>query len=159
MGMYTYFTFDGTVKEKYRKDLGVILSKDYPETFEDKVIGMNPDFTDFANGERASMILGGYQCDDDCTYNPETGELHLECDIKNYSEQNSDGTYKPKNSSKLFIELLPELCETDKYLAYSSFYEEDEMALRFEYVKGKWIQTNKAEYDKAWNEAHSYGLW
>ena len=159
MGMYTYFTFDGTVKEKYRKDLQDIFSCEYPETFEEKIISMNPNWTDFANGERSDLILSGYQCEDERTYNPETGELHLECDIKNYCEKNPDGTNRPKNSSKLFIELLPELFETDKKIAYSSFYEEDEMAAKYEYIDGEWVCVNEEEYDKAWNEAHPYGMW
>ena len=114
-------------------------------------------FYDLAESERGDMMFYGAQWQEETKFDESSGFWHLECEIKDYPEQNPDGTYKPKNSSKLFIELLPELCETDKYLAYSSFYEEDEMALRFEYIKGKWIQTNKAEYDKAWNEAH--GMW
>jgi len=159
MGMYTYYKFDGTVKEKYRKDLQDLLTEDYSESFEEKITNMNPAFKDFANGERSSLILSGYQCEDEKTFNLKTGELHLACDIKDYSERNLDGTPKEKNSSKLFIELLPELCDTSKPLRYSSFYEEDEMAIKYEYFDGKWICTNQEEYDKAFEKAHPYGMW
>ena len=156
MGMYTKFEFEGTVKPQYRPIIKSLYDTDLD--FKEAVhnLKMVP-FYDLAESERGDMMFYGAQWQEETKFDESSGFWHLECEIKDYPEQNPDGTYKPKNSSKLFIELLPELCETDKYLAYSSFYEEDEMALRFEYIKGKWIQTNKAEYDKAWNEAH--GMW
>lgn len=161
MGMYTYFTFDGTVKEKYREPLFEILNGQLDESLYDEVKRLGLTFLEeFAKGERAGQILYGAQCEDECSYNSETGVLHLECDIKNYCEQNPDGSYKPKNSSALFIEALPELFDNDKKIAYSFFYEEDEMAVELEYINGEWVQTNKEAYEKAWNEAHPYpGRW
>lgn len=161
MGMYTYFTFDGTVKEKYREPMFEILSRLSDESPYEKVKRLGLTFLEeFAKGERAGQILYGARCKDECSYKSETGVLHLECDIKNYYEENPDGTRRPKNSSQLFVETLPELFDNDKKIAYSFFYEEDEMAVELEYINGEWVQTNKEAYEKAWNEAHPYpGRW
>ena len=162
MGMYTYFTFDGTVKEKYREPMFELLTSLFTEEkLYDKVKRLGLEFLEeFSKGERALQILCGAQCEEDCFYKSETGVLHLECDIKNYNEKNPDGSYKPKNSMAFFIEALPELFDNDKKIAYSSFYEEDEMAVEKEYINGEWVQTNKEAYEKAWNEAHPYpGRW
>ena len=162
MGMYTYFTFDGTVKEKYREPMFELLTSLFDEeSLCDKVKRLGLTFLeDFSKGERALQILCGSRCEEECFYKSETGVLHLECDIKNYCEKSPDGSYKPKNSSALFIEALPELFDNDKKIAYSFFYEEDEMAVELEYINGEWVQTNKEAYEKAWNEAHPYpGRW
>jgi hypothetical protein len=161
MGMYTYFTFDGTVKEKYREPMFEILSRMSDESPYEKVKRLGLTFLEeFAKGERAGQILYGARCEDECSYKPETGVLHIECDIKNYYEENPDGTRRPKNSSQLFIEALPELFDNDKKIAYSLFFEEDEMAVELEYINGEWVQTNREAYVKAWNEAHPYpGRW
>lgn len=161
MGMYTYFTFDGTVKEKYREPMFELLNGQSDESLYEEVKRLGLTFLEeFAKGERACQILYGAQCEDDCSYESATGVLHLECDIKNYYETNPDGSNRPKNSSALFIEALPELFDNDKKITYSFFYEEDEMAVELEYINGEWIQTNKEAYEKAWNEAHPYpGRW
>lgn len=161
MGMYTYFTFDGTVKEKYREPIFEILSRLSDESPYEKVKRLGLTFLEeFAKGERVGQILYGARWEDECSYKPETGVLHLECDIKDYYEENPDGTRRPKNSSQLFIEALPELFDNDKKIAYSLFFEEDEMAVELEYINGEWVQTNREAYEKAWNEAHPYpGRW
>ena len=154
MGMYTYFIIKGTVKEKYREKVNLLYDDDFCKKnnydFEKNVAELDFDLLkEFSKGFRSDMIFYGCRnCDDNFyEWDKETGNLHLEIDIKNYPEEG-----KPKNSMELFEDIIPELFEDG--LFYSSQYEEYDVPWEGVLKNGKLVVTNYDEYSKqfeSWN--------
>lgn len=144
MGMYTYFIIKGTVKEKYREKMNLLYTDTSDKGLDVLVDEIDFDLLkEFSKGERADLIFYGHRdCDTPvCEWNKETGNLHLEIDIKNYPE---DG--KPKNSMELFEDTFPELFEEG--LFFSSHYEEYYVPFEYELRNGKLVMTNEDDYEK-----------
>ena len=144
MGMYTYFIIKGTVKEKYREKMNLLYTDNSDKEFDILVDEIGFDLLkEFSKGERAGAIFYGSRSYDDpiCEWNKETGELHLEINIKNYAE-----TGKPKNSMDLFVDIIPELFEEG--LFFSSQYEDYDVPFEYELRNGELVITNEDDYKK-----------
>ena len=145
MGDYTYFVIKGRVKEKYRHKIQQLYDYHNEDaTFEKMVDDVGFDlFKDFKTGERSGMIFYGSVDFDEqiCEYNEETGDWHIECDIKDYSENG-----KPKNSMQMFVDLFPELFEDGMY--FSSQYEYLDVPWKGELRNGELVCINMKEYNE-----------